>query len=66
MHDFVTKKNLNFEIISAGHEQRLLIVEAHATHGTIVLVELLQQCAHPVIPQLDHAIVQTNKKNTQI
>lgn len=51
--------NLNFVVISSGHEEGLLRVEADATDRAVVLVELLQQRAHAVVPQLDDAIVQT-------
>lgn len=50
-------------VVTSGHEQWLLIVEADPTHRAVVLVEFVQQCAHPVVPQLDNAIVQTVKKN---
>ena len=34
-------------------------MEADAADGALVLVELLEEGAHPVVPQLDHTIVQT-------
>lgn len=42
--------NFDLVIVAAGNEQRLLIVEAYAAHGTVVLVELIEQGAHTVIP----------------
>ena len=33
-------------------------MEVNASDGSLVLIELLEQGAHPVVPQLDHAIVQ--------
>ena len=36
-------------------------MEADAADGALVLVELLEEGAHPVVPQLDHTIVQTRK-----
>lgn len=56
---------LDFEVVAARHKQRLLIVEANATHGPVMLVELLQQSAHAVVPQLDHAAVQTAIESTK-
>jgi hypothetical protein len=43
---------LDFIIISAGHKERLLLVEIHAAHRSVVFVKLLQEGAHPVVPQL--------------
>lgn len=51
--------DLDLVVVTAGNEQRLLIVEAYAANWTIVLVEFVQQRAHPVVPQLDNSIVQT-------
>ena len=51
--------HLDFVIITAGHEQRLRLVEVNAAHGPIVLLKPFQQSAHAVIPELDHTIVQT-------
>lgn len=42
--------NLDLVIVAAGNEQRLLIVETYATHGSVVLVEFVEQSAHPVVP----------------
>jgi hypothetical protein len=36
-------------------------VEVDAADGALVLVELLQQRAHPVVPELDDAIVKTGR-----
>lgn len=49
--------HLDLEIVSAGNEQGLLAVEGDAPHWSIVFIELLQECVHSVVPQLDHAIV---------
>jgi hypothetical protein len=43
---------------TAGDEQRLALVEVHATHGPVMLVETIDECAHAVVPQLDHTAVQ--------
>ena len=43
---------------TSGHEQRLRLVEVHAAHGTIVLVETIDEGPHAVVPQLDHTAVQ--------
>lgn len=41
-------------------------MEANASDRTIVLIKLLEQRAHPIIPQLDNAAVQTKKIHRQI
>ena len=51
--------DLDLVVVAAGDEERLLLVEADAADGALVLVELLEEGAHPVVPQLDHTIVQT-------
>ena len=51
--------HLDLVVVAAGDEERLLLVEADAADGALVLVELLEEGAHPVVPQLDHTIVQT-------
>ena len=33
-------------------------MEVNTPDGSFVLIELLEQGAHPVVPQLDHAVVQ--------
>lgn len=50
---------LDFEIITARNEQRLLIVETNASNGSIMLIKLLQQSAHAIVPQLDDTAMQT-------
>lgn len=37
-------------VVSAGHKQRLRAVEVNPTHGTIVLVEAIDQRSHAVVP----------------
>ena len=54
--------NLDFVIVATGDEKGLLGMEPNSTDGTLMLVKLLQKGAHSVVPQLDHAIVQTEKK----
>ena len=49
---------LDLVVISARHKKRLLLVEANATDRAIVLIKLVDQSAHAVVPQLNHAIVQ--------
>lgn len=49
---------LNFEIVTAGHEERLLVVEVDAAHRAIVIIEFLQQRTHAIVPQLNDASVQ--------
>lgn len=57
---------LDFEIVATRNEQWLLIVEANASNGAIVLIELLQQRAHPVIPELNYTAVQTENETSAI
>jgi hypothetical protein len=49
--------NLDFVIISSRHKERLLIMEADSTNWTIMFIKLVQECAHSVVPQLNHSIV---------
>ncbi len=49
--------DLYFVIVTAWHEQRLLAVKRYATHGSLVLVELVDHCRHTIIPQLYDARV---------
>ena len=39
---------LDLVVVAAGDEEGLLLVEADAAHRAVVLVELVQQGAHPV------------------
>ena len=53
--------HLDLVVVTSRDEQRLLLVEADASHGSIVFVELLNECAHAVVPQLDEAVVKTRQ-----
>ena len=55
---------LNFVVVSSRHEERLLVVEANGPHGPLVIVELVHQRAHAVVPQLDEARVQTAREGS--
>ena len=59
MVSICSRTYLDFEIITARNEQRLLIVKTNATNGSIMLIELLQQSAHAIVPQLDDTAMQT-------
>jgi hypothetical protein len=37
-------------------------VETNPSDGSVVFVEFLEQCAHPIVPKLDGAIVQADYK----
>lgn len=52
---------LDFVIVSARHEQGLLVVETYSAYGAVVFVEFFKQCAHAIIPELDAAVVQTGQ-----
>ena len=56
--NFAIETYLDLVIIAARNEQRLLIMEAYSSHGTFVLFELFEQCAHTIVPQLDDATMQ--------
>ena len=43
---------LDFIVIAAADEQRLALVELHAAHRPIVLIEAVDERAHSVVPQL--------------
>jgi hypothetical protein len=54
----------DFVVVTPGDEQGLLVVETNPSDGSVVFVEFLEQCAHPIVPKLDGAIVQADyKKN---
>lgn len=42
--------HFDFVIIAAGNEQRLLIVKTYTPNGPVVLVELVEQGAHTIVP----------------
>lgn len=42
--------NLYFEIITAGHKQWLLVVEADTSNWPVMFVELFEQSTHPIVP----------------
>ena len=49
------------EIVTTRHKQGLLAMEADTSDGSIVLIELLKQCADTIVPQLNHSSVQTKR-----
>lgn len=49
--------HLDFVVISSRYKQRLLFVEINSSDGAIMLVKLVNQCAHPIVPQLDDSVV---------
>jgi len=49
--------NFDFEVVTTGNEERLLIVKCNSSYWTIMLVELLQQSADAIVPQLYNASV---------
>jgi predicted ATPase len=38
-----------------------MLIKKCEKHITIMLIELVNQCAHPIVPQLDDSIVKTSK-----
>ena len=53
-----THTHLDLVVIAARHKQWLLLVKADATHRAIMLIKLVDQCTHAVVPQLNYTIVQ--------
>lgn len=53
--------HLDLVIISSGHEERLCDVEVDAPDGPVMLVEAVDECPHPVVPQLDDAAVEAGE-----
>ena len=43
----ISISDLDLVVVSAGDEERLLLVEPDPAHRAVVLVELVQQGAHP-------------------
>ena len=50
--------DLDFRVITSGHEERLVRVEVHGAHWPFVLLESVYQGSHPVVPELDLSGVQ--------
>jgi hypothetical protein len=42
--------NLDFIVVTSGDKQRLLSMKAYSTNWTIVLVKLIDEGAHAVVP----------------
>lgn len=53
--------DFNLVIIAARDEERLCFVKIDAADRTIMLLESIYQCAHPVIPELDCGGVKGHK-----
>ena len=49
--------DLDLVVITSRHKQRLLLVEVHPTHRSIMFIKLVQESAHSVVPQLDNSIM---------
>ena len=50
--------HLDLVVVAARHEEWLMIMEVNAAHGTVVLVEAIDQRLHAVVPELHYAVVQ--------
>ena len=48
-------------VVTTAYKKRLNFVEVDSPHRSVVLVELVQECAHPIVPQLDDSIVKARK-----
>lgn len=45
----------NLEVVATGYEKRLLVVKCDSSNGAVVLIELFQQVANAIVPQLNNA-----------
>ena len=54
----LVRPDFDLVIVAAGYEERLCFVEVDAANRTIMLLESIDQCAHPVIPELDRGGVE--------
>jgi len=52
---------LNLIVITSRDEQRLRLVEVDATDRAFMLIKAVNECAHPIIPQLDDTTVQAGQ-----
>eukprot|EP00965_Chrysotila_dentata_P212747 6187225-Pleurochrysis_carterae.AAC.3 len=53
--------DVELDLVAAGDEERLHLVEADTAHRPVVLVEAVEQRAHAVVPKLHDAIVQARE-----
>lgn len=51
----------DFVVISSGYKEGLLVVKADAPDWPIVLIILLEECAHSIVPELNDTIVKTHQ-----
>jgi hypothetical protein len=49
-------------VVAARDKERLRLMEADAADGAVVLVKLVEERAHAVIPQLDHTVVKAERE----
>ena len=49
---------MNSGLLTTRHEKGLGLVEVNAAHGSVVLIETIDERAHAIVPQLDDAGVQ--------
>lgn len=49
------------EAYTSRDEERLRVVKMDATNRSLMLVKSIDQCTHAIIPELDHATVQTRE-----
>ena len=54
----IVSKHLDAVVVAARRDQWLVAVEVDAAHRPVVLVEAVEQRAHPIVPQLHDTIVQ--------
>jgi hypothetical protein len=50
-----------FKDLTSRDKQRLRLVEVDATDRAFMLIKAVNECAHPIIPQLNHTAVQAAK-----
>jgi hypothetical protein len=57
----LVRPDFNLVIIATGYEEWLSFVKIDAADWSIVFLESIYQCAHPVIPELDCGGVKSHK-----
>jgi hypothetical protein len=50
-----------FKDLTSRDKQRLRLVEVDATDRAFMLIKAVNECAHPIIPQLDDTTVQAGQ-----
>jgi hypothetical protein len=57
----VMSASQKFKDLTSRNEQRLRLVEVDTTDRAFMLIKAVNECAHPIIPQLDNTTVQAGQ-----